>query len=88
MVDYALDEIEIREPDIFLSWRAHTETITAITLINHREIVISSSSDRTCRAWSFDGEYIGKDCTNFTYGSILFFQLYFQILKNICNLPN
>jgi len=59
MVDYAIDELETREANIYLSWRGHIDTITEIALIDHREILITSSLDCTCRAWTFDGEYVG-----------------------------
>jgi len=57
--DYAIDEVETREANIYLSWRGHIDTVTQIALIDHREIVITSSTDCTCRAWTFDGEYVG-----------------------------
>ena len=49
MIDYAIDELETKEANIYLSWRAHVDTVSEISLIDHREILITCSLDCTTR---------------------------------------
>ena len=53
MIDYAIDELETKEANIYLSWRAHVDTVSEIALIDHREILITCSLDCTTRHKEF-----------------------------------
>ncbi|OAF64785.1 hypothetical protein A3Q56_07509 [Intoshia linei] len=46
-------------PPIVCSWRAHTQRITCITLVELKNIILSSSLDKTCRVWTTKGHFIG-----------------------------
>ena len=59
LIGYATEEIETRDANVYLQWKAHIDNVTQIALIDHREMLITSSLDCTCRAWTFDGEFIG-----------------------------
>ena len=41
------------------SWRGHTETVTSIALIDHKELIVTSSLDCTARVWTHEGQYVG-----------------------------
>ena len=44
---------------LLTSWRRHTETVTSIALIDHKELIVTSSLDCTARVWTHEGQYVG-----------------------------
>ena len=44
---------------ISATWRGHVDCVTLTAPVDNREILLTSSLDATCRAWTFDGEYVG-----------------------------
>ncbi|XP_047248313.1 WD repeat-containing protein 49 [Girardinichthys multiradiatus] len=40
-------------------WRAHTGSITSLQIVTSDQVVLTSSTDRTVRLWSAQGEFIG-----------------------------
>ncbi|XP_037533806.1 WD repeat-containing protein 64 [Nematolebias whitei] len=52
-------ELEQRSPKAEHSWRAHTSSITSLQIVDTDQVVLTSSTDRTVRLWSAQGQYIG-----------------------------
>nr|XP_054598438.1 WD repeat-containing protein 64 [Nothobranchius furzeri] len=48
-----------RSPRAEHFWRAHTNTITSLQIVDSDQVVLSSSADHTVRLWSAQGQYIG-----------------------------
>ncbi|KAL3991564.1 intermediate filament protein if [Sarotherodon galilaeus] len=40
-------------------WRAHTNTVTGLHVVDNDQVVLTSSTDYTVRLWSAQGEFIG-----------------------------
>ena len=45
LIGYATEEIETREANVYLKWKAQIDNGTQLALIDHREILITSSLD-------------------------------------------
>ncbi|EDV24388.1 uncharacterized protein TRIADDRAFT_63930 [Trichoplax adhaerens] len=56
---YASGGKEYMPPDVLYSWRAHTQTITSMDLIEYQEAIATASTDCTLRLWTYEGKYIG-----------------------------
>ncbi|MED6258235.1 hypothetical protein ATANTOWER_004564, partial [Ataeniobius toweri] len=49
---------EQRSPRAEHFWRAHTGSITSLQIVTSDQVVLTSSTDRTVRLWSAQGEFI------------------------------
>eukprot|EP00794_Sanderia_malayensis_P006938 gene6938-7717_t len=57
--DYAMSGPEASQPPVQLKWRSHIQNITSIELVEDYDILLTSSSDCTVRAWTTDGHFVG-----------------------------
>ncbi|XP_067386296.1 WD repeat-containing protein on Y chromosome-like [Emydura macquarii macquarii] len=59
ITNYALQGPEEEPPALLQSWRAHSCSVTSVTLVSEHQLLLTSSMDCTVRLWSLEGEYVG-----------------------------
>ncbi|CBY19162.1 unnamed protein product [Oikopleura dioica] len=59
LFDFSFELSHTQVAPISATWRGHVDCVTLTASVDNREILLTSSLDATCRAWTFDGEYVG-----------------------------
>lgn len=62
-------------------WRAHTQRISSVVLVDRWNAILTGSEDGAVRLWTFQGHYIGK-CTN-EYDSLVWESLSRHIILEV-----
>jgi WD40 repeat protein len=56
---YCMDKKNIINSKCMMKWRAHTQCITKMSLIETWNVVVTGSKDNSVRIWTLGGCYIG-----------------------------
>ncbi|XP_064389341.1 WD repeat-containing protein 64-like isoform X2 [Halichondria panicea] len=60
IADYCVISSATSPPKRVALWKAHTDTITCLELIEGRNVLVSAAADGAVRLWSLEGHYIGS----------------------------